>query len=217
MNSFRAAILIGIIGVFILITGYISLYGITPVHITSDFYANFGSEMLGIAITVLVIDYLNMRREEKELKSQLVRDLGSENNLFALRAIRELRAHGSSQGDWLTDGTLHHTVLLGANLANAPLEGASLIGVDLTGSVLHSAFMADAKFENAILKFADLSHANLQNANLRSADLFGATLRKVNLRGCDFSGANLKDAIIDDIFYDNSTKWPNDFDLSKIT
>src|SRR5262245_2091219 len=47
--------------------GYISQHpeGITLSGVVGEFYANLASEMVGIAITVLIIDSLNRRREEK--------------------------------------------------------------------------------------------------------------------------------------------------------
>jgi uncharacterized protein YjbI with pentapeptide repeats len=210
MNSFWAAALIGVLGLLILVLGYVDSHGYTAKYIISDFYGNFGEGFIGIAITVLIIDFLNMRREETELKKQLIRDLGSENNLFTLRAIRELRAHGHKKTNWLNDGTLHFSNLLGANLSDAPLEGASLLGVDLTGSNLSGVFFADAILKNAILLSADLTGANLECADLRGSNLSGAILRKANLLKANLAGANL-----DDVIFDDETKWPEGYHVPR--
>src|SRR5215207_7762830 len=53
----------------------------------ADFYANITSELVGIAITVLIIDSLNRRREEivetRREREQLTRQLGSTVNEVA--------------------------------------------------------------------------------------------------------------------------------------
>lgn len=211
MNSHRAAIIIGALGILTLILGYLTLYGPTTENVVLDLYANFGAEFIGIAVTVLVIDFLNQLRQEQELKRQLIRDMGSEVNIFTMRAIRELKAHGEQPGGWLKDGTLHNAMLLGANLSSAPLESADLSGVDLTGAILHEAFLADAQLNRAILRFADLSDADLEAATLCDADLSGAVLRRTNLRQANLRDANLEDAILDEVICDSETLWPIGF------
>ena len=66
-----------------------------------DFYANISAEFASIALTVLLIDYLNERREDQRRKELLVRELSSTSNAIALRAVAELKAEG-----WLVDGSL---------------------------------------------------------------------------------------------------------------
>ena len=216
MNTERAATIIGVFGIAILGLGYIHLYGFTAQSIVSDLYANFGSEFIGIAITVLVIDFLSKRRQEEELKRGFIRDMGSDSNAFAIRGVRELKAHGKANGGWLRDGSLHNAILLGANLSDAPLEGASLCDVDLTGAQLKGAFLADAKLKGANLSLADLSDANLEAADLRETDLRGASLRNSILQGADLSGAKLNDTILDGVKFDKSTLWPEKFNLSNL-
>lgn len=215
MNSFKAAGFIGLLGIVILISGYIHQHGFVFDFLVSDFYANFGEGFVGIGITVLVIDYLNMRRDEAELKKQLIRDFGGSNNMFTQRAVRELRANGTKKGGWLSDGTLHGAILLGADLSGCSLEFASLCKADLTGANLEHAFLADANLKNTVLKFANLTEANLEDANLKGADLSGASLRGAVVFGTDFSEANLTDTICKDIKFDDKTIWPSNFSLDR--
>ena len=145
--------------------------------IIADFYANVSTEMASIAIAVLVIDSLNERRAEQELKAQLIREMGHPtDNGVALRAVRELRAHG-----WLEDGSLRETNLEGANLQGADLRGANLKQANLLG----------AKLERANLHEANLHEAKLEQANLIGADLLGADLAGVNLQGAKLERANV--------------------------
>jgi len=215
MNSFIAAAIIGVIGILILILGYLNIYGATTEFITREFYTNFGTDFIGIAITVLIIDWLNEIRQEKELKEQLIRDLGSDYNPFALRAIRELRTHGNKKkGGWLEDGSLKNASLIGANLTNALLSGAYLYGVNLTGAVMRNSFLTDTCLINSILECADLSGSNFECADLRGANLNGTVLSKAKLFGADLRNTNVEKAITDGVEYDSKTKWPDGFEIS---
>lgn len=58
-----ASLLIGVLG-------YINQHndGVKPNSFVADFYANVATELASIAITVLIIDALNERRETQKLK-----------------------------------------------------------------------------------------------------------------------------------------------------
>jgi hypothetical protein len=62
---------------------------------------------------------------------------------------------------------------------------------------------------------ADLSGLNLEGAPLAGAYLAGATLKRANLRGADLQGADLEGTDLEGASYDDSTRWPLDFDPSK--
>src|SRR5581483_1575277 len=66
-----------------------------------DFYANVSIDCLSIAFTILVIDRLNERRADEELKEQLIRQLHNTDKGLLEQALAELRARG-----WLEDGSL---------------------------------------------------------------------------------------------------------------
>ena len=93
------------------------------------------------------------RAQQSQLKAQLVRELGSSDNGFALRALEELRAH-----NWVEDGSLVGADLFTANLSRANLNGALL---------------NEASFRFAILKNARMRFASLEGArSLTSSQLF---------------------------------------------
>lgn len=151
------------------------------------FYTDLSSELAGIAITVLIIDFLNERREQRRLRWQLVHELGSRNNEIADRAAYELRERG-----WLMDGTLenadlHNADLSGANLANANLCHANLLNVKLIGAELQNANLSETDLKGAILK-----DANLQNANLWASNV---TAEQLN-QAYSYEGATLPDGTI---------------------
>lgn len=152
-----------------------------------DFYANVSTELASIAITVLIIDSFNERRQTTDLRGRLLREMGSEDNGFALRAVVELRAYG-----WLTNGSLKNAYLRRANLYRANLLEASLPKCYLRKANLELAYLGYADLREADLVEADLTRATFENSNLESADLTGAKLKstkfiKTNLLNAKFA------------------------------
>jgi hypothetical protein len=88
-----------------------------------------------------------------------------------------------------------------ANLSEADLRWANLVGADLSWSDLRWADLSWALLIGADLREASLYRANLIGANLRGADLRGASLGQT-----DLSGTRLNE-----IIYDDRTKWPENF------
>jgi len=201
-----------------------------------DFYANAITDLLSIALVVLVIDWLNERRQNADKKAELVRDLGSKTNDFAQRAARELRvrgwhADGSLRGADLYKANLTDANLMEANLTSAFLMAANLTDVNLEAANLTGAFLMEANLTGAFLAFAPLTGANLTGANLtgaflEKANLTGASLEKAPLTGANLTGANLTRASLEEAnltganltganltgaFYDTVTKWPEGF------
>ena len=83
-----------------------------------------------------------------------------------------------------------------ALLHDADLSDADLTGVDLT---------------RAKLTFAKLHFAILTDATLTYANLTGAELTGVNLKGAKLTGVDLTGVHLIDIYYDDTTVWPEGF------
>jgi uncharacterized protein YjbI with pentapeptide repeats len=113
--------------------------------------------------------------------------------------------------------------LTGANLATAEFTGANLTDADLSHAYLGETNLTGANLPGAELTRGDLTGAILPGAKLTRADLTGADLTDAKLgrdfidhAGTDLTGANLTDAKLTgvdltDVFYDNSTVWPEGF------
>jgi hypothetical protein len=161
------------------------------------FLLNIGTELIGVAITVLTLNALQQRAQEDQLKRQLIREMGSSIREVAVPAVEELKARG-----WLEDGSLRGASLMRANLQGASLMGAVLRGASLTGAVLQGANLVGANLQGADLGEADLQGVDLWGANLQGADLEEANLQGAYLRGAELQGAR----------YDAYTEWPEGFD-----
>jgi len=138
------------------------------------------TELVGILLTVLLIDGLRNISADIEIRKSLIRRAASTSNETAKAAIDELRKTGL-----IDRGVLRGTDLSGAVLCGAMLEGADLSGVNL---------------ENADLSDANLSRAILTGAKLCKTKFHRATMIKAQLIACDlmetkFEGANLTEVV----------------------
>jgi hypothetical protein len=149
----------------IAVLGYFNQHSnlLVPLPIVADFYANISTELVSIAVTVLVIDALNERRAIQQEKANLILQMSSPTNSIAKEAVRVLRMRG-----WLTDGTLKGANLQRANLRNAFLEKADLRGI----------FFYEADLQGAFLQWCNLEGARkLENEQMAQLKFFrGAIL-----------------------------------------
>ena len=145
------------------------------------FFQNFGTEMVGAVITIVLLEVMLARRRENEAeqreKERLILQMGSPDNTFAVEAVRQLRARS-----WLLDGSLDGAFLNGADLRGANLFAANLKGTYLRGANLADAGLVGARFEGA----------TLENANFLGADLESATFdARTRLPDCDPFGSSV--------------------------
>lgn len=82
---------------------------------------NLSIELVSIAVTVLVIERLNKQQAEQARREEVIQQIASLSNDFALEAVRLSQLRG-----WLRDGSLN-----GANLGGAKLQGADLFAANL--------------------------------------------------------------------------------------
>ena len=100
-------------------------------------------------------------------------------------------------------------------------QSCNFTGVDFRNSILNYSYFHTCNFTNANLHGADLlqTHltiSNFTNANLRGANLTNAHLMVADLRGADLRGADLTGTVLTFITYDRHTKFPSNFDKSRL-
>lgn len=191
----------------------------------SDILGGLVPEALGILFTVLLIDRLNRRRDEKnvikQLQEQLIRDASSRVNDVASNAIHQLRKRDWLEGD---KGVLVGENLIGANLREAVLSGANLQRAMLMGVNLQGSTLVGTNLYGADLIAADLRDTNFMYSNLRATDLQGANLQGANLLGACLKDANLwagEELLITE--FDETTilpdgkHWTSNTDMTKFT
>lgn len=161
------------------------------------FALNFSTELISVAVTFVLLDWIigtrqeKQRREEAEeaLKADLIERMGSDVNKIAIEAIDELRRRG-----WLNDNSLNGQAFRSANLENANLSNANFSNVNLHRAHLKGADLWATKLDDADLSGAWLNEARLWQASLRNANLWQVRLHDANLRQADLTGASLNDA-----------------------
>lgn len=164
---------------------------------------SMGPELAGIVVGVVTIDYLNEKRQDEQVRQQLIMQMGSVHSDVVDTALRAVKARG-----WLYDGSLSKAVLAGANFTgadlamahfrSADLAMANMSGADLWKANLAEALLWDTNFQGAQLTEADLSRANMMGVNLREAWLGGANLSSAKLNYADLRGAGLRSTQLDD-------------------
>ena len=103
------------------------------------------------------------------------------------------------------------------NLSNIYLENMDLSSMDLRNIDFSGSHFKNVIFSNSNLDYSNISSSFFQdspldNTSLRNADISKSLMRYCNLRGADISGSNLftsvlEFAILDDIIYDDHTKF----------
>lgn len=194
MNKLLSTKNIAIFVFFILLIIWFFVEGFSWAEIS----ANAFTEVLGILVTLTIIDWVYENKSKKELRDRLVREMSSHDNGISRRAIQELRAHG-----WLTSGQLIKSWIQFANLEGAELQGADLRDSEMNQSnlskaLLYQANLANAHFQSTNFSEAWLVDANLENTWLEKADLSKSNLTNANLTNANLANANLIDAMIDD-------------------
>jgi len=234
-RRFTSATVVGVAllvaGAVVILSGYVREHGWNFASLVDILYANLGSELIGMAVVILLVDRFAAVREDNRRRAQLVRELASSDRSMTARAGLELEAQG-----WLYDGTLAGarlgganlvgarferaalmgTVFAGADLSQANLSGAALVGSNLTDALLHSANLEMADLTEATLVQAQLVHADaslarLNRANLSGADLTDADMSHSDLSGADLTGCRLVRTHLDHITWNQETRWPIGF------
>lgn len=205
----------------------------------SGYLTNVYTEIISVVVTILILDRRAEKREENrrvdERNHRLVREIGSQDNATAIKAIREATELGLLKGD---DGLLQNMRLRSANLAGAKLaranlsdvqlaranlEGADLRGTNLQNTDLILANLQGAYLGGSNLRGADLGGSNLESAYLREANLQNVDLRGANLQSTDLRGANLQGTDLDGTQFNektnlpNNSKWGPETDMTRFT
>lgn len=188
----------------VLILGVLIIGAIVPLVWTlrrtndwDSFALNFSTELISVAVTFVLLDWIigtrqeKQRREEAEeaLKSDLIERMGSTVREIAVEAVDELRRRG-----WLNDNSLNGQAFRNANLEEMNLSNANFTNVNLHRANLKKADLWATKLDDADLSGAWLNEARLWQASLRNTNLWQARLHNADLRQADLSGASLNEA-----------------------
>lgn len=213
-----AAYMLLAIGILGGLYGHITEYSsIRIFKLIEDYYTNFSTELIGIAITVLVLDKLYIKRQQRiendRLKIDLMNRVRSQVNVQALSAleglfINEIITKQPNKKYNFSGANLHQAhffsyfkvegaKLKGANFQDAILSEAWLNETDLCGANLSRVKLQKARLFKTNLQQTTLNYANFEGAYLFKVDLWntentkGVSLKNANIWDCNLFGANL--------------------------
>jgi len=192
------AIFLLLLAIISSVRGYNFLHGEFDLNkIATDFYANVSSELGSIAITVLVIDQLNRRRDAKEQQKRDQWQSEEQRKRDQLQAISELeQAKTPEDRQPIINRMTRGDLFKGIKLTRLNLEKAQLDYVNLEEALLIDTNLSEARINYVRLKRTNLSSATLQGAKLMGAGLQGCDLRNANLEAADLRHANLEGAYL---------------------
>ncbi len=152
----------------------------------AGYWVNIYATIVGTVLTIAVLDRRAEHRATRERKQELILQMGSPDNGFAVEAVRLLRQKG-----WLWDGSLQ----------SAYLERSNLMGANLMHSNLPNVNLSHSNLQGVNLSQSNLQNANLMGSNLEKAYLFAANLQntswvEANLQGVHLNDANLQDSLM---------------------
>lgn len=153
-----------------------------------SYWTNIITEILGVGVTIAVINQFAIIRERNKLKKRLVRQAASASQAIATEAVAQLREEGWLVGE---DGLLKGVNLRGANLSGANLANANLQGTKLYQANLSKAILEYADLRGADLRESDMTHVRMSFANCESAFLENVDLSSASLWEVNFANANL--------------------------
>lgn len=169
-------------------------------HIFTDkesFGANLLTELLGIGVTVFLLEKLmrqsDARRRKQELVDRLLYDARSTDPAISRRAFEDMKFYDLIYDE---NSILREANLRGAKPVKVDLNNAWLDGADLTLADFSQASFKDAKLDSAKLCFTNLNKADFRFASLKKADLMSAILIEANLCHADLEEANLENAAV---------------------
>jgi uncharacterized protein YjbI with pentapeptide repeats len=209
------ALIILALGIGLAIVGFRIQHPSTPITLATlfpDFYANASTTLVGIALTVLIIDALNRRRDDRLEKIRLIRDMGCGDNGIALRAVVEITENNLHWKGFLRNRHFWCARLAGAQLMSADLSYSSFHHADITGAVLYGAKLLRTSFWHAQMRDVDFKDADLTGADFIYADLTRANVTKKQLQSADrLLGVRLPNGNI----YDGRFNRPGDLSVAQ--
>ena len=139
----------------------IEILAIILIWTKSELGLNLGSELIGILLTVVIIDQIYLGREEKKLKRKIIRMLVDGSEEAIRNAYEEIKAEG-----WDRDGSLNNLVFIdrdfsdmefmNAYFVNCTFFGVNFANSDLRGLEFNGGIFPDISFVGADSKPAYL-------------------------------------------------------------
>jgi len=201
-----------VIGVSLLFVGIIYILGRLFLSLQGMDEGLF-TELVGILLTVLLIDGLRNIGADIEIRKSLIRRAASTSNETAKAAIDELRKTGLIDRGVLRAVDLSGAVLTRAVLTNIDFANSNLSTADFTCSNFNHSNLTKAIFSNSMFNETIFGTAVIQKADFTKAKLHNCSLNaNRNLQGIIFTDAELEEVNFDEADLSNAR-----FDKTSLT
>jgi hypothetical protein len=179
--------------------------------------AGLHNTLFDLLIIGVLIYWLNKRVETRIEVQRYKEEIDTWRNDGSLMAKRRNQASIRR----LTEYGVYDIDLSRSSLQQLDLTGVVLRECNLSDAQCYRIVLKDADLRNAIIDRADLKGATLTGANLSGASLRNAVLEYAHLQGANLKGSDLTDANVSNVIwkqaqYDDTTKFPYDFDKSEM-
>lgn len=129
---------------------------------------NLATELIGIIVTVVIIDRIYLGREENEQKKRLVREVKSRDNADALKALEALKEKG-----WLEEKNLFTKKYFnGTNLSKGDLWFVDFSESNFLGVNFDNCMLINTIFTNCTFSMTSFINSNLSASNFKGAQFF---------------------------------------------
>jgi uncharacterized protein YjbI with pentapeptide repeats len=158
----------------------------------------------------LRMDFSGMIFEEANLDSALIEV--SDFSESSLQDASFVYAH-------ITSSNFSRSILRFSNMhkiiiRRTKLNDTDMSNTNITEASITSLDASNLKLKNSQIVDTDIESVDLSNASFEGANLEGSTLRKVILFGADLQETNLESVIFNGILYDESTRFPDNFEVT---
>ena len=187
----RIALGLAVIGCLAGYWSFVMSGTLTPLRWWGNWLQDVGTEMLGAAVTILLVELViyqkrdeasRVDRERMRRRDHFTDQLKNTTNLTKRQKILDrMGQQNLLENSWLYEINLRHVDLANANFNGADLFETDLSNVNLTRANFSDAILRRTCFKESNLQGAVFADADLTEANFKGADLYEATLTNVEL------------------------------------
>jgi uncharacterized protein YjbI with pentapeptide repeats len=181
-----------------------------------------GQKLLDLAIAAWA-EAFGIDVESPEALAEKVKQQQANTTQERDEIVKSIRAQGQKFWDDLSYQKRREVDLRGVDFSKAKLDKIEFYSSDLKGTNFAGASLVEANLSNAQCKQTDFSKAKMRKCTLNSTVLAGAKFQQsdlteaifynAKLQGADFTAAILTDALFEKAHYDQTTIWPQGFEL----
>lgn len=190
----------------------------TPLRWWSNWLQDVGTEMLGAAVTILLVELVIYQKRDEASRVDQERMRRQDYFTQQLKQAHHPNRRQKILNRMRQQNLFENAWLYGINLQNMDLCQGNFSGADLFEADLRNSNLAEANLTDAILR-----KACIQGCSLRGAVLQGTDLTEANLAQADLYEATLEDVDLSQTIFDEKTRlpdgtyWESEYDLTLIT